>query len=410
MIFRETFRSALFSLQTNKLRAFLTVLGVVIGVFSIISVMTAVKILQNSIEGGLSDLGANTFQVQKFPAVNTGGPGSRWKYRNRKDITYLQARKVLESATLAKNVGIETWQGGNVIRWRDFKTDPNVNVAGETPGGLPTNHWIVERGRGLVEQDVRLRRQICILGANVVETIFPPQIDPLGKEIIINNRTYTVVGVLEERGGMFGNSDRFVIVPLTTMFNNFGERRRSMHIMVEAPSRELFEATKDEVIGILRTARKVPPGEENDFAIFSNESIIRQFNELTYYIRIGTIAISAVALLAAGIGIMNIMLVSVTERTKEIGLRMALGALRQNILLQFISEAVVISLVGGVIGITLGILAGNAIAFFLGTAGAVAVQWIIAGVGVCCLIGVVFGTYPAWKASNLDPIEALRFE
>jgi putative ABC transport system permease protein len=180
--------------------------------------------------------------------------------------------------------------------------------------------------------------------------------------------------------------------------------------MVQAQSRENFEAVQDEVTGILRAVRDVPPGADNDFAIFSNESVIRQFNETTYYVRVGTLALSAVALIAAGIGIMNIMLVSVTERTREIGIRKAVGATRRSIVSQFLFESVVISVIGGAIGILLGLGAGNALALALEIDPVVDVGWVLFGIAACCFIGITFGTYPAWKASNLDPIDALRYE
>ena len=262
----------------------------------------------------------------------------------------------------------------------------------------------------MTQQDVELVRKVVILGYAARNKIFPPQIDPIGKSIRVRNEEFTVIGVLERQGGQLGgNNDRFVIIPITTHFQMFG-RNRSIHIMVEAKSREVFEACQDEVIGILRAIRKVPPGEENDFEMFSNESVIRQFNEFTGSISIGALAISGIALLAAGIGIMNIMLVSVTERTREIGVRKAVGARKANIITQFISEATVISILGGCIGIVLGLVGGNLLAVFLKMETVIPIDWILFGLFSCILIGIVFGTYPAWKASNLDPIDALRYE
>jgi putative ABC transport system permease protein len=397
------------TLRSNRLRAMLTLLSISIGVFSIIAVMTSLGALQHSIEEGLSELGANTFQVQKYPSNMGGGPGWRDRFRNRKDLTYQQGLIVANSVSGAKHIGLESWHFGVDVQWRNVKTDPNVSVAGETPDGLPTNQWEVENGRGLLQPDLDLSRHVVVLGFELTRKLFPPQINPVGEEVRMGGVTYTVVGTLKERGGLFGNQDRYFIVPITTFFEKFG-RNRDIHIMVQAQSKENFEEVQDEVIGILRAIRNVQPGDDNDFAIFSNESVIKQFDSMTASVRYGTLAVAGVALLAAGIGIMNIMLVSVTERTREIGVRKAVGARKSSIVWQFLNESIVITLVGGLIGIVMGLIAGNILAYFLKIEGIIQIEWIAFGLTVCVLIGIVFGTYPAWKASNLDPIEALRFE
>ncbi len=405
----ENIQTAFETMRVNRTRAFLTLLSVAIGVFSIISVMTSLGVLQNSIESGLSELGANTFQVQKTPPHDGGGPDWMERYRNRKDLTYQQGLIVLENTHHAKNIGLEVWHFGMPVTWKNMKTDPNIAIAGESPGGLPTNQWEVEVGRGLTESDEDMNRNVVVLGHDVARILFPPSINPVGETVHLSGRGFTVIGVLKERGGMFGNQERYFIIPITTFFDIFG-KNRSIHIMVQATSRETFDAVQDEVIGILRAARGVKPGAENDFAFFSNDTVIQQFNDLTFQVRMGTIAVAAIALIAAGIGIMNIMLVSVTERTREIGIRKAVGATKKSIINQFLNEAVIISLLGGFIGIALGLLAGNILAFALKIPGIIQIEWIAVGVFACSIIGVVFGTYPAWKASNLDPIEALRYE
>ncbi|PLX31201.1 MAG: peptide ABC transporter permease [Ignavibacteria bacterium] len=397
------------TLRGNKLRAFLTLLSIAIGVFSIIFVMTSLGALQNSIEGGLSALGSNTFQVQKYANNEGGGPGWHMRTRNRQDLTYAQGLKVLEGTTGAKHIGLEVWKFGVEVRWRNVKTNPDIFLAGETPGGLPTNQWDIDLGRGIMQSDLDLNRKVVVLGSELVRMLFPPSYNPVGKTVSVGGRRFKVIGTLEAKGGLFGNQDKYFIIPITTFFEAYG-RRRSIHIMVQARSRENFEQVQDEVIGILRAARDVPPGEENDFALFSNESVIRQFNEATGMVRIGTLAIAGVALLAAGIGIMNIMLVSVTERTREIGIRKAVGATRGSIVSQFLSEAVVITILGGLIGIVFGLLAGNILAVALEIDPVIQFGWIGFGIAACVVVGVSFGTYPAWKASNLDPIDALHYE
>ena len=199
-------------------------------------------------------------------------------------------------------------------------------------------------------------------------------------------------------------------MPLTTGLNRYGRTWRSLSILVQARDQASYEDTVEQVRGILRAARKVPPGKEDDFEIFSNDSLIGQFNSFTLTVRYGVTVVSSIALLAAGIGIMNIMLVSVTERTREIGIRRAVGAKKRNIMTQFIMEAVVLCEVGGVIGVVLGIAGGNATAFFLKMPPAIPLDWAVIGLAICSVVGIVFGTYPAYKAANLDPIESLRYE
>jgi putative ABC transport system permease protein len=209
---------------------------------------------------------------------------------------------------------------------------------------------------------------------------------------------------------MGDNQDNLGVIPITSYFEKYGKRVRSINIMVKAKSPEVYDDCVEQSRAILRVARGVPPGAEDDFSYFSNEGIIEQFNDITSKFRMAVFGISSIALLAAGIGIMNIMLVSVTERTREIGIRKAIGARRTNILTQFIMEAVVLSEMGGIIGILVGILAGNSIAFFWDLPVIIPYDWAIIGFVICSVIGIVFGVYPAWKASNLDPIESLRYE
>ena len=409
MDFLNNISSVFETIRSNRLRSFLTLLSVAIGVFSIISVMTALGALQNSFEQGLSQLGANTFQVQKYESSHGGGPDWMRQTRNRKDITYRQGLAVLERTKGTKNIGLEVWNFGVEVQWRKKKTDPNISVAGETPGGLPTNQWEVQEGRGISQSDVDFSRNVVVLGKKLSAQLFPPSINPVGQKVKMGGRSYSVIGTLKEEGGLFGNRDNYFIIPITTFFETFGNKR-SLHIMVQAQSRENFEAVQDEVIGILRAARDVPAGQENDFAIFSNDSMIKEFDTNTYYVRVATIAIAGIALLAAGIGIMNIMLVSVTERTREIGIRKAVGAPRKSIVVQFLFESVAITLLGGIVGIIAGLAAGNGLAVAIGIPIVVDISWVLFGIAACTAIGVLFGTYPAWKASNLDPIEALRFE
>lgn len=250
---------------------------------------------------------------------------------------------------------------------------------------------------------------VVVLGVRVAERLFPYTY-PIGREIRIEGSRFTVIGILEERGSFLGSEqDNFVVIPLTAFFKLYG-KDRSLGISVQARGPDTYHEAIEQVRGILRVARRVPPGDPDDFEIVSNDSLIEEFNQLTFYIRAGIGFISFIALLAAGVGIMNIMLVSVTERTREIGIRKAVGARKKNIMSQFVLEAIALCQIGGIAGIALGLIAGNIIALMLSFPPVFPVDWAIIGLIICSVVGIVFGVYPAWKAANLDPIESLRYE
>ena len=407
----ESLRMAISAIRMNKLRSILTLLGIAVGVFSIIGVMTSMGVLVNSIEGGMTVLGANTFQVQQFPSFQTGDPKEWAKVRNRKKITYEQALRVKEGATLASAVGIFCFSRNPaiVVSSDGKKTNPIVNISGRDIEGFMANNWEIESGRVFSQSEVDNGSMVAILGVDVVKKIFPKN-DPINQVIKADGHKFKVIGVVKSRGKMLGMGDEsFVVIPLSTFFKIYG-RDNSFSIKVQAKNVNVFDDCIEQVRGILRTARHVDSWEEDDFSIWSNDSLITQFNEFTKYLRLGIIIVSAIALLAAGVGIMNIMLVSVTERTREIGIRKAVGARKGHILTQFVLEAVLLSEIGGLIGILLGISGGNLIALTLDVSPIIPVEWVIIGFVSCSLVGIIFGVYPAMKAANLDPIESLRYE
>lgn len=415
MDYREILNHSFDSLKANKLRAFLTILGITVGIFSIIAIMTIVTIMQNSIESGLTQLGTNTFQIQKLPAFRSGDPKERAKYAKRRNITYEEFERFKELMKDAKFVAAERWKFGLQAKFLNRETNPNIPVAGITPEAFYTNNWVVESGRAINQLDVNYTADIAVIGLDIVNKLFP-NIDPIGQFINIGGRRFEVVGVLERQGSVFGQSrDNFILIPISTFAKYFGQVDPfgwggSISITVMAESKELYDETIDKAIGYFRVVRKLNPGEEDDFFVFSNESLIEQVNEVTRGVKIGVFAVAAIALLAAGIGIMNIMLVSVTERTKEIGIRKSVGATKKDILIQFLVEAVILCVVGGLLGIVLGISAGNIVASFIGGTFTIPVLWVSVGIMLCILVGIIFGTYPAYKAANLDPIDALRYE
>lgn len=400
---------AIRSLHANKLRSLLTILGIIVGIFSIITISTIVSMLQNSIEEGVSQLGQTTFQIQKYPAMMDRG--DRAKFRNRKDITYEQFTLLREKLLgEAQAVGAEQWEWGKQFTFGNKQTNPNVQLVGCTPDAFPNNKWIAEYGRSFNTNELDRNDKIIVLGKTLAETLFEGD-DPIGQEVKVDNRKLKVIGVLEKQATSFGNDkDNFAAIPITTFQGMYGKYSESVNITVSSFGKEDYDDVIEKAVGYFRTIRKVPAGEEDDFGIFSNESVLNQINSMTAGVKIGAYVIALIALLAAGIGIMNIMLVSVTERTKEIGIRKAIGAKKLNILVQFLIEAVVLSLLGGFVGIAIGLIVGNLAGSAIGGEFSIPLDWVAIGVLLCIIVGVGFGTYPAYKASNLDPIDALRYE
>lgn len=411
MNIKEAFISALSSIRANKLRASLTLLGIIIGVFSIIGVMTLLDALQKGIDSGLSQLGTSTFQIQKWPSFNVGGPGKFRRIERRKPITIDEGYRLKELAILPKYVGLEDWAGGKSIKYMNEQTNPNFSLGGVTAVFLPANNYTISEGRFFTEEEILGTKNIAVLGMDVVDKLFPFT-RPLDKQIEIDGNMFTVIGVMDAKGESLGqSSDNIVLVPIMTMDKIYGARRdRSINITVTAESKAELDETQEEAIGLMRQIRKVAPGEDNDFEIWSNESLVQQANSFTVYFKYGAGVISFISLIAAGIGIMNIMLVTVTERTKEIGIRMAIGAKRSNILTQFLFEAILLCEIGGIIGIAIGVGAGNLLGAMLSTPVTIPYDWVVIGLIVCSIIGILFGTYPAFKAAKLNPIDALRYE
>ncbi len=404
----ESMDLALGAIRSNKLRSFLTLLGIIIGVMTIIAMQSLITGLRKSMYEQLNILGSNVFSIQKFPAV---GMGHGWweKYRNRKDLTFEHAQLVRTRVPAAKSVSadVDTW--GEEIRYKDKKTLSNVMVVGTTPEYLENNGYEISAGRFVTDQDLQYNRRVAVLGLDVLDKLFGSE-NPVGMDIKIRGERFEIIGVFEKKGSVFGNSmDNLVVIPFFTFEKIYGSFR-SISISVQAVNAGLMEEAQEQAIGVLRAARKVPPGKENDFEVVTNNTLTDFFDNMTKYVRIVAVAIASISLLVAGVGIMNIMLVSVTERTKEIGIRKSIGAKRSDILWQFLIEAIVLSEVGGVIGIGVGLGIGYLVDAFTPVPAAVPIWTVFLGLLFCSFVGLLFGVYPASKAARLDPITALRYE
>jgi putative ABC transport system permease protein len=373
-----------------------------------------VSALRGSIETGLSFLGSNIFQFSKLPlGLQLGIGGDAHKYGSRRNITLAQARRYIELMSSATDVICLKAIDNNKAVYATYgsrQTTPDVAFIGTNEFFLQANQFAIDTGRNFTAADVDLIRPVCIIGQDIVKKLFPTE-NPLGKLLKASDRTYEVIGTFASKGRSFGESqDGWIVIPVTRYLMEFGADNFSLNIATQAPTQALYNETMERGIGAMRVVRGLRPEQENDFELYSNDSLIAAFASVADVVSGGAFIISAIALLAAGVGIMNIMLVSVTERTKEIGVRKAIGARKVAILTQFLAESVVLSVSGGLVGILLGTLAGDALALFLNASVVFPWGWALTGVAVCTLIGVVFGLYPAWKASSLDPIEALRFE
>ena len=407
MINFEFVRLAWESVRSHKLRSALTLLGMVIGVFAIIVAVTAVEVIKSSATGTVESFGATTFSVySKHGFQQRGG-----QWRPRRSLTYDQAERLAKRARLPIGISPQMSQGWRVeARAGTIETDPSVIFLGSNEYWLSNNGFEMSEGRFLAEQDVQLARPVAIIGADLNDELFPNEA-AMGKDVIIDGYRYKVVGVMAEKGDSFGqNVDMIAIVPITRMIDLYSAARRDIEISVRASSMQDLQATMDEVIGIMRVIRNVGPGEENDFEAESNESIVEQIGQFTDKIALGGAAVGLITLFAAGIGIMNIMLVSVTERTREIGVRKAVGARRRDVLRQFLYEAIFLCQIGGIMGILTGAAGGNILGLVFKTSFVFPWMWAIGATVAVTGVAVVFGVYPASRAARLDPIEALRHE
>jgi putative ABC transport system permease protein len=403
------------AIVSNKLRSSLTLVGIVAGVASIIAVMTAISVVQSTMEKEMSILGAQVFQAQKWPVGGFNSEEERRKAMRRPPMTVEHANAIRDQVESVDLVGSELWDFGMVVEYRGESTNPNVTLCGGTPEYPPNNTHYVGLGRNISQMDVKSARSVAVIGYALGQRLFP-FVDPIGKHIRLDDRRYQVVGVFDEKKSAFGAGyDSYVLIPITTYLKTYGMVgrngfERSVNITIRAKTPELTRDAIEETRQVLRRVRGVKPHEEDNFEFFNSESLITQFNDMTIGVKIAAFIIGIIALVVAGIGIMNIMLVSVTERTKEIGIRKSLGAKPRNILTQFLLEAVILCNIGGVVGVLVGFGLGNVVTFFAPFDVNVPMEWAIIGLIFCTAVGVGFGLLPAIKASRLNPIDALRYE
>ena len=405
MNLRESAGIALGAIRANKLRSFLTLLGTIIGVASVIAVVSFVEGLNRYVTDKLLNAGANVFVVDKYGFITTQEEYE--EAMKRPDVTLADADAIARGT---EHASLVVPQAGTraTLRHREKRMDA-VSVRGRGPGYEVLDDLPLRSGRHLVENDDSRRRTVAVIGSEVADELFP-RTDPLGKVIRIGRASYEVVGVAAPKGKLLGQSqDRFVAVPIRT-FLKFNSRRQSIDIAVKSVDAPSIAVAQEEARAIMRGRRHLAPGRDDDFGITTSDTYLDLYRNLTGGIFVVTIGVASIAMLVGGIVIMNIMLVSVTERTREIGVRKALGARRRDILTQFLVEATTLSLTGGAIGIALGVGLALVVGAISPLPAAVNVPAVVLGILMSTVIGVFFGSYPAARAARLDPVEALRYE
>jgi putative ABC transport system permease protein len=400
------------SLKTHKMRSFLTVLGIVIGVMTVIGMVSIVQGLNRSFLRELESVGSDIIIVTKYePGIQLGRRSE--EERTRKDLTFEDAMAIGQEGELVKAVAVDiavNFFESLPIKFQNVKSEDSMILGMNEQFPQVLSVYLPKKGRFLTEQDIRHNAKVCVLGSELAEILFP-HTDPMGKEIRIGPEQFQVIGVLEKRGSMFGQSrDNFVGIPITTLMKYFPYDLENLEIIVTPKRHGYISETIEEITNILRSRRKVGFGKPSDFAVFTQDTMVDLYNQITGAAYLVMIVISSIGLLVGGIGVMNIMLVSVKERTREIGIRKAIGARSADILRQFLFEAIFLTGTGGV----LGIIVGFAIAFLVKAATplpASVTPWsVILGFVVAVSVGLFFGIFPAQKAARLDPIVSLRYE